>query len=79
VSEPVGPTGEENRERRGRFTINDIARLSGVSKKTVSRVINKSPYVKEDAVVGWRSSPSMTTSQTRKRVGWPSADRSWLA
>jgi len=48
VSEPVGATGEENRERRGRFTINDIARLAGVSKKTVSRVINKSPYVKED-------------------------------
>ena len=29
-------------------TINDIARLSGVSKKTVSRIINKSPLVKPD-------------------------------
>lgn len=29
----------------GTMTINDIARLSGVSKKTVSRVINKSPSV----------------------------------
>jgi LacI family transcriptional regulator len=29
-------------------TINDIARLSGVSKKTVSRVINQSPLVREE-------------------------------
>jgi len=29
-------------------TINDVARLAGVSKKTVSRVINKSPFVKEE-------------------------------
>ncbi|MGC1460467.1 MAG: LacI family DNA-binding transcriptional regulator [Steroidobacteraceae bacterium] len=32
---------------RVRLTINDIARLARVSKKTVSRVINKSPFVKE--------------------------------
>lgn len=31
-----------------RATINDIARLAKVSKKTVSRVINNSPFVKED-------------------------------
>ncbi|HEY3798873.1 MAG TPA: LacI family DNA-binding transcriptional regulator [Caulobacteraceae bacterium] len=31
-----------------RPTINDIARLAEVSKKTVSRVINASPFVKED-------------------------------
>ena len=31
-----------------RPTINDIARLANVSKKTVSRVINDSPFVKED-------------------------------
>jgi LacI family transcriptional regulator len=31
-----------------RPTINDIARLAEVSKKTVSRVINESPFVKED-------------------------------
>ncbi|RXR06327.1 LacI family DNA-binding transcriptional regulator [Pseudoxanthomonas composti] len=29
-------------------TINDIARLSGVSKKTVSRIINDSPLVRQD-------------------------------
>ncbi|HVK79115.1 MAG TPA: LacI family DNA-binding transcriptional regulator, partial [Verrucomicrobiae bacterium] len=29
-------------------TINDVARLAGVSKKTVSRVINQSPFVKEE-------------------------------
>ena len=34
--------------RRKRLTINDIARLSGVSKKTVSRVINRSPFLRED-------------------------------
>ena len=32
----------------GRATINDIARLAGVSKKTVSRVINQSPFVREE-------------------------------
>ena len=31
-----------------RATINDIARLAAVSKKTVSRVINQSPFVKEE-------------------------------
>jgi len=32
----------------GRATINDIARLASVSKKTVSRVINQSPFVKDE-------------------------------
>jgi LacI family transcriptional regulator len=31
-----------------RHTINDIARLANVSKKTVSRVINESPFVREE-------------------------------
>lgn len=35
-------------EDRKRPTINDVARLSGVSKKTVSRVINKSVLVREE-------------------------------
>jgi len=41
VSEPKRPSGKP-------ATINDIARLADVSKKTVSRVINNSPFVKED-------------------------------
>ena len=33
---------------RKKSTINDVARLANVSKKTVSRVINDSPFVKEE-------------------------------
>lgn len=35
-------------QRTGKPTINDVARLSGVSKKTVSRVINRSPLLNEE-------------------------------
>src|SRR5580704_6005894 len=42
----VQPRVERLQGRRA--TINDIARLAEVSKKTVSRVINESPFVKED-------------------------------
>ena len=38
-----------NRPKKdGQPTINDVARLAGVSKKTVSRVINRSPLLKKD-------------------------------
>jgi LacI family transcriptional regulator len=50
ASETVLPAGaiEGEGRRTKRATINDIARLAGVSKKTVSRVINDSPFVKEE-------------------------------
>jgi LacI family transcriptional regulator len=35
-------------KKRGQPTINDVARLSGVSKKTVSRVINRSPLLTDE-------------------------------
>jgi LacI family transcriptional regulator len=35
------------RKSEGKPTINDVARLSGVSKKTVSRVINRSPLLNQ--------------------------------
>jgi LacI family transcriptional regulator len=38
---------KSDRRSTGKPTINDVARLSGVSKKTVSRVINRSPLLNE--------------------------------
>ena len=40
--------GESNGLENAKPTINDIARLSGFSKKTVSRVINRSPLLNEE-------------------------------
>lgn len=42
------PPGTSRRNGHQKLTITDIARLAGVSKKTVSRVINRSGQVKED-------------------------------
>lgn len=51
------PQGEKKKVRvsaavsaggRGNITINDVARLANVSKKTVSRVINESPLVRKE-------------------------------
>jgi LacI family transcriptional regulator len=39
---------ERGSRRTGKPTINDVARLSGVSKKTVSRVINRSPLLNDE-------------------------------
>jgi LacI family transcriptional regulator len=40
--------GEDMMKRTGQPTINDVARVAGVSKKTVSRVINRSPLLGEE-------------------------------
>ena len=49
AKDKVGKTGEVgNGGRAARSTINDVARLAGVSKKTVSRVINRSPLLNEE-------------------------------
>ena len=45
---PAPTTRDPEGDYKPRLTINDIARLAEVSKKTVSRVINKSPFVKEE-------------------------------
>lgn len=53
-SKPPLPSSDDHEIESGleggrkRATINDIARLAGVSKKTVSRVINQSPFVRDE-------------------------------
>ncbi len=44
----MAKAGDGNGGRGARATINDVARLAGVSKKTVSRVINRSPLLNEE-------------------------------
>ena len=53
-------------------TINDIARLAEVSKKTVSRVINHSPFVKEET----REPSSVTFSVGQDRRSCSERSRS---
>jgi LacI family transcriptional regulator len=52
TAQPIMPStrsaSDAGAEFFGKTTINDIARLSGVSKKTVSRVLNNSPLVRGD-------------------------------
>ena len=45
---PDAAGAQDSERNRKRPTINDIARLANVSKKTVSRVINDSPFVREE-------------------------------
>ena len=44
----VGPVYAPGMMKSGQPTINDVARIAGVSKKTVSRVINRSPLLTDD-------------------------------
>ncbi|HKU16135.1 MAG TPA: LacI family DNA-binding transcriptional regulator [Steroidobacteraceae bacterium] len=46
--EPRARRPEHVADSERKHTINDIARLANVSKKTVSRVINESPFVREE-------------------------------
>ena len=49
IERPAADIAEDKANAKsGGATINDIARLAGVSKKTVSRVINRSPLVQKD-------------------------------
>ena len=47
-TKPAKTDNSSGSGERSRVTINDIARIANVSKKTVSRVINNSPLVRED-------------------------------
>jgi LacI family transcriptional regulator len=46
ISMAAGAVPQSRSRSSGKVTINDIARIANVSKKTVSRIINQSPFVK---------------------------------
>src|SRR5690349_17835329 len=48
MTESSGSTPAARTPRPARASSTDVARLAGVSQKTVSRVMNEEPYVKED-------------------------------
>lgn len=59
---PVATAEKAAEEFDRKHTINDIARLANVSKKTVSRVINDSPFVREET--------RTRVTEIMKRVGY---------
>jgi len=59
---PVKNVAPAHEEFDRKHTINDIARLANVSKKTVSRVINDSPFVREET--------RTRVTEIMKRVGY---------
>ena len=70
--EQVDRKPENGNRRAGKPTINDVARLAGVSKKTVSRVINRSPLLNDETtragLEGDRASSA--TCPIRRRGRW---------
>ena len=59
------PTGR-SRDLRTRIASTDVARLAGVSQKTVSRVMNDEPYVREEV----RERVLLAARQLRYRPNW---------
>ena len=75
AAHPHAPAPNSDRSRK-RSTINDIARIANVSKKTVSRVINDSPFVKEETRLKINAIISeLGFAPTRRRAGSPSGAR----
>jgi DNA-binding LacI/PurR family transcriptional regulator len=80
MSESSGATPASRPARPARASSTDVARLAGVSQKTVSRVMNEEPHVKEDvrrrvlraaAELGYRRNNAARTllSGRSRRIG----------